>query len=88
MRNWCPILNKIYLKCSLNWMIRLRAKLKMLQLKRVITLLFGFGIIGMVSIKRVREKLFITEDEVYTRKLPRFLIIGAKKCGTCEKNQP
>ena len=71
-------------------MIRLRAKLKMLQLKRVITLLFGFGLIGMIFIKRFREnlKLSITEDEVYTRRLPRFLIIGAKKCGTCEKNQP
>ena len=71
-------------------MIRLRAKLKMLQLKRVITLLFGFGLIGMIFIKRFREnlKLSITEDEAYTRRLPRFLIIGAKKCGTCEQNQP
>ena len=33
-------------------------------------------------------ELSVTEDEVYSRRLPRFLIIGAKKCGTCKlKNE-
>ena len=82
-------------KYSLNWMIWLRMKITMLRLKRVVTLLFFFGIIGIIVIKPFYENsetsselsrgdYSIKEDEGYTRRLPHFLIIGAKKCGTCE----
>ena len=70
-------------------------KITMLRLKRVVTLLFFFGIIGIIVIKPFYENsetsselsrgdYNIKEDEGYTRRLPHFLIIGAKKCGTCE----
>ena len=68
------------------------AEVTMLHLKGVVALLFLFGIIGIIFIKHFNKIDAISElsccdhnieaDEVYTRRLPDFLIIGAKKCGT------
>ena len=73
-------------------MIRLGTKLKTktLHLKSVVTLLFLFGIMFFIKLSNKTlsiAELSTTEDDVFARRLPQFIIIGAKKCGTCEQKQ-
>lgn len=59
----------------------------------VITFVFLFGMIGMFYMKPFIDFAFlemsprnhsVRKDDLFTRRLPKFIIIGVKKCATSE----
>ena len=65
------------------------------QLKRIVAFVFLFGMIGKFFMKPLIDFRFLEkmprwnhsireDDDLYRRRLPHFIIIGVKKCGTSE----